>query len=246
MNLNDKQLDILDKFLRGELSEEETVLWKEMLLDSTVQDEIRNLTHLQQAITKDGREALRMEMEEWDQQDDLPQLSEGKRVFLRRNLLVAASIAVLLMAVGWFLFQPDDAKSDFYADNFQPYPNVIAPLQKGGQEVSDYEKAFQFYESGEYESAIKQFERLPQTDEAVQFYRALTWISLGQNKLAEKELAVVVSKSDHRFLAPAQWYLALTVLKSGDIELARVLMKRIAADTEHPFHSKARKFLQLE
>ena len=42
MNLTERQLDILDRFLRDEMVESDQQEWKAMMQDPQLQDEIRN------------------------------------------------------------------------------------------------------------------------------------------------------------------------------------------------------------
>src|SRR5690606_40420997 len=68
----------------------------------------------------------------------------------------AAAIAMLIgIGLGYIFLNGQTDYQDLYADNFEPYPNVVAPTVRGASEQvkGTMEEAFFKYDSKEYDHA---------------------------------------------------------------------------------------------
>ena len=132
------------------------------------------------------------------------------------------------------------------AENYlEPYPNVVAPLQKSSDgEPERYQQAFQFYEMGYYGKAEDIFATLDQSDEAVSFFRALNALLNEQPQKALPMLEVISTKDGARFQKPAAWYQAMSLIMLDEKSEAVDILMQIAEDEDSPFASDAREILE--
>lgn len=160
---------------------------------------------------------------------------------------VAASIAVLF-AMAWALglFTNTAQNDQLYATYFQPYPNVIAPLERSSNNrLSEFQKeAFQLYDQQEYEKASLAFQDLykkEQEDYAL-FYLIVSTMG---NKDYDKAIELFKQKEQweaSEFEYPAKWYAALAYLKLANEKEAVHLLKEIQV-SDHALSKSAEKLL---
>jgi hypothetical protein len=242
MNLSEHQMDVLDRFLRNEMTEADNTLWKKMMMDPLVQDEVRNMTHLQKMIQQEGRERLRSELKSWDSK-----INDGNKKMKKSIIIgwrwIAAACVILLSSV--FIFKSiNNVSKDVFAEFFEPYPNVVAPLQKGIDENNTYQNAFRQYELSNYKKAESAFKELPQNDPNVIFYHAMTMIINGKHVEASEKLELLASSSEHAYRDATEWYISLLKLESGDFDNCTNSLKRIAGNSDHSFYRNAVNLLQ--
>lgn len=242
MNLTDKQMDVLDRFLRNEMTAADETMWKSMMQDPGVQDEVRNMTHLQQMIQQEGRDRLRAELKTWDEAQSQTKVI-GKRRFIDWRWASAAAVALILVSIFVLRGFQDDSK-DLFASYFEPYPNIVAPIQKGEAQTTPYEQAFQLYEAGAYQDAIDVFETLPANDSNVLFYTAVAALKLGDQEVARLKLDALDMIKGHKYRDAAVWYRALLEIQSGNDLLAIALIEDVVTNTRNPFHQKAIKLIK--
>ena len=145
------------------------------------------------------------------------QLNENrkKRSF---NWSMAASVAILF-GLGWFgyttFFGTD--YEDLYQANFEEYPNTVYAVTRGNTEETIEREAFSAYESGSYQLAIENFNKIYSVEnkDYLDFYLGQSYLGLGQLAEAEKAFEKVIS-SESEFIPEAYWYLALTAIKQKD------------------------------
>ncbi len=239
MNLTDRQLDILDRFLRNEMGDSDREEWKAMMQDPRVQDEIRNMTHLQQAIREEGRERLRAELGAWDMEEGKAAEKPGaKRVFSYWRW-AAAAVLFLIVVAALLMQNRDSDPASLFAEYYAPYPNIVAPIQKGESSVDPFSRAFQLYEAGQYQEAIDAFELLPKNNPSIIFYMGLCQVELGEDEEARYTFATLHMIPDHPYHQAVEWYLALLELRSGSLEKAILMIDPIATSPEHPYYRKA-------
>jgi len=139
-----------------------------------------------------------------------------------RKWAMAASIA-LLVTFGWMGYNNFSGPNygSLYETNFQEYPNTVYAITRGETVESIERDAFVAYESGNYQAAIDNFNKIPASDreEYLDFYMGLSYMNLGQTQESETFFNKVIS-SESEFTPEAHWYLALISLKEEDKESA--------------------------
>ena len=219
-SLTQHDQNLIDQHLQGDLSSAELETFNSRMSDPQFRTKVEELRAVQRAVTSEGRAKLRTEFRKWDLAKRQPRIVSLKAV--------AAVAAVLLVVVTFFFILPKDAGQESLASAFiEPYPNVVSPLQKGDAESSDYERAFQLYESRRYVKAEELFATLDQADESVQFYRAINFLLAGNNLQAMADFQVVTADPTHAYYKPALWYLALSQINLDMLHEARITLRNV-------------------
>lgn len=241
-----KDLELIDKYLLQELTAAEQAEFEKRSQDPDFQEELKFHQDMQPVVKLAGREDLKADLKDLEARIALEEQSpkrEPKIVQMRRWLAVAAILAGLIF-IGNYFFNSQNRSEQLFAQYYKPYPNVIAPIVKSGEEVSDDEEAFQLYQLGKYEEAELLFSKLPE-DEVSQFYYGLTLLELGKIDLAKEKLSIVSETIDARFQIPAKWYLGLVHLKKEELEQAKMLLEEVAKVSAYPVLQKdAQKILE--
>ena len=165
-----------------------------------------------------------------------------------RKWAMAASIA-LLVGLGWLGYNnfsgPD--YENLYRENFQEYPNTVYAITRGESVESIERKAFTDYELGNYESAIGNFKRIPQSDKKgyVDFYLGLSYLNSGQLDEAKK-LLVNTGASNEKFKAETYWYLALIAIKENNKKTAVEYLNELVSQFDYNKDKAQRLLKELE
>ena len=144
--------------------------------------------------------------------------------------LVAASVIFLLGLSMWFLlFNSTDLNTDqLYAANFEPYDNVVHPIERGNSVTDLKTKAFTAYEEADYNLALELFKELQvqQSDPSIPFYKAIVLMQLQKYQDAIPILESYINNNG-QLKDRATWYLALAHLKQGDISESTIQLKKL-------------------
>lgn len=242
--------DRIDRYLAGQLSAEEQQQFETALAaDNDLQADLHYRQDLKVVLKAVGREALRRELQELETGN--AQTAAGRTRSLRQfqpwYLAVAAAVAILVAAV--LLLYPDRQNpQELFAQNFQPYPNVLVPIDRseGPSTQKPDAQAFAYYEQGEYAQALPLLEQLAtdSTSAKYDFYVANCQLQLNQLTRAIPLLQSLAQSDTDHFAPHAQWYLALAYLKSADIPATQALLQTVSAQAGHPFQQQAEKLLR--
>lgn len=238
MILNEQQKDLLDRYLRNEMSAADRTQWDQLMKDEEFQAEVRSMARLKEGITQEGRKRLRAELRTWDR------MYGNKKPAARRESLkpwrwIAAAILFIGIVSVLLLRESEADAGKLFARYFEPYPNVVAPIQKSGETAEPVAQAFQLYERGHYQEAYDAFQILPKNNPSIVFYMGLSQIELGDDEGARAMLMTLNMIPGHPYRNAADWYLALLEMKSGSIEKAVLMLDLIASSDAHPYRSKA-------
>jgi tetratricopeptide (TPR) repeat protein len=171
--------------------------------------------------TRDGiRLARKQELK-----DRLRALESEKKP--RKFMLVAVAAALVMLigvgAVVALLLNEGTVDADaLYAEYYEPYPNVYAPITRDVEAKSDLEKAFAHYEQGDYEKALSGFEEeLKVTDNPdVLFYKAIALIQLGKSDDARNVLSSIQFE-ESSYQPQILWYEALLLIQKEELTEAK-------------------------
>lgn len=213
--------DLIRKYFNGELSDSERVEVELRQLEDT--EFALLMTDFQS--TRDGiRLARKQELKE-----RLREIESTRKSKRRKLIAIAASIAIVLGVGGVLVWNQGKVSSnELYAEYYEPYPNVYAPITRDGDPTSDLEKAFALYEQGEYSKALKGFNQELEVndDQDVLFYKAIALIQLEKTKEAEGILASIqLEKSSYS--PQILWYESLLFIKNEQYEKAKSKLKEL-------------------
>lgn len=237
MDLDEKDIELIDKYVRGELTGNVLKDFKQRLTsDTAFAEQVGWHEKLVGGIKKQSRKELKAYLQSLDTQvvSSIKEPASEKKVATLTfwKYAVAAAVALLVAAVFWFdLLHPSPAT--LFAQYYQPYPNVEATIERNDEVADAYQQAFQWYEDGQYEEASAAFEQLLQTDvpsEALNFYAGLTSLELNQFGKSLQYFEKVIKHPDHKYYQQALWYAALASLKNQDTESAKKYLHQLSGE----------------
>jgi tetratricopeptide (TPR) repeat protein len=237
-----KQEDLIEKYLLDDLSPEEELVVKELLLNNVdFEKEISFHDNLKKAIKKDDDDNFRNLISALESRAKMDG-NLSRRSYVK--CLAVASI-VLLLGISYFLTKEKKATgNELFASYFEPYRNVIQPLERGGEQQDEKSLAFLAYEKGDYNKAISLFSNLYLTTQEPYylFYKANALLKLERAKEAVPLLLEHLKTKDS-LTEKTNWYLALAYLKLEDKAKAEKILEKVIADGNYKA-SEAQKLLK--
>ncbi|APQ17579.1 tetratricopeptide repeat protein [Maribacter hydrothermalis] len=224
-----KQEDLIEKYILNKLSSEEVLLVEDLLKnDAEFIAEYNFQSNLKTAIKKEDDDNFRNLISELESKarskDSLPRRSYVK-------WMAAASI-ILLLGLSYFLtLNQKTSTDDLFVSYFEPYRNVVQPMQRGNEQQDEKSLAFLAYEKGEYDKAITLFSNLySDTKEPYYlFYKANALLKLEKAKEAVPLLLEHLKTTD-TLTEKTKWYLALAYLRLNDVPNAKLTLEKVISD----------------
>lgn len=215
---------LIEKYFENNLTEAEKAQF-EVLLNSNIEfkDAVKFEKNLKSAIHKKERNELKKQLKSFEKKQ------ETKVVTMPRLLWIAAASIVVVGASLWFFTFKTPSNEDLFTQNFQVYPNVIAPSVRGTSTTEgDKKLAFEFYEQEKYKEAVGVFEKIAKetNEEYPAFYVGQCYMALGDYQKAISSFSgAVLTDEKFPFDTQRKWYLALAYLKIGDKENAKLILE---------------------
>jgi len=224
-----KHHELIERYFLGQLSSEEKEQFRHLQqtdasfkAELTFQENIKRITENEDNI----------HFKEQLQSYETKQPSKAKSY---RLLWMAASVAVAV-TVGALLFFQSPSNKALFAENFEPYRNVIQPIVRGEASKDLKTQAFSAYEKKDFTKAISLFSALQKTEPEPYylFYKANSYLVGDQPSEAIPLLKEYLSTQGN-FTEKAQWYLALAYLKDGNTSEAKKILQKISDSKSYHF-----------
>ncbi len=244
MNRDKNDIDLIDKYLREELSGNTLQDFEHRLAtDMEFAQQVDWHKRLVSGIKKQSQRELKSYLQSLEGRESTT--DEKKTVPLNYwKFAIAASVILLMIAAFWvYLFRP--APQDLFAQYYQPYPNVETTVERNEQDTDAYTQAFQWYEDGQYDKAATAFEHLLSSDnqtEAVYFYAGLTALERNLPKAALTHFENIITNPENKYYQQALWYAALAAIKQKDINRAKAYLQTLS-DKGGFYENKAEQLL---
>ena len=225
--------DELQDYRRGRLSAEERAAVEARLQrEPELTAELRRRQDLQRAIGASDAADMKAELQALEGELSgaaTPVVPLRAPARHRLRIWLAAAAVLLLLGAGLWLysqFQTATTPAELYATYYAPYPNALAPVVRGNEDLSPRERAMAAYEGGDYPSAAAQLAALPDATLDTQFYQA---ISLLESERTGEAIQLLERLSTARFAyqPQAQWYLALANLRAERVAEARAALEAL-------------------
>lgn len=157
---------------------------------------------------------------------------------------LAAAAAILLTVTFVFLFNRSASPEELFAQNFEPYPNVFEPTQRGVDGTADKRAtAFAMYEQGNYAEAATLFGQLLSEKQEPELLLLLGNANMVLNRDEEAKNNFLTLIRDFDGLdEQAKWFLSLLYLKSGESVKAKVIWEELG-DPKITYSEKAKRLL---
>lgn len=254
MKLTEEQYELIEAYLKNELSAPDRVLFEaDMQADTDLRTEVDRQRDLRLGLRAIGIERA-LERAKTHYKTTLPVAEIKQPTVVRtlpvwRYLAIAASI-VVVMSIGYVTYRqtigvrPDIAYSDTLPDELTkgfPSDNVSPEVR------TQFMDALTKYKAGKYDQVIERLRTLPVDKQTVYYKNYL----LGLSHLANRQPAIAIPLLNKALATPslalrqkAEWSLALAYVKNDQNEKALPILKRISADRANPFQSLARQVLR--
>ncbi len=243
MSWNQNDIDLLEAYQKGLLSEQEKVQVEARLVeDQEFKSLWEELQKYQAGLRHAGRKALKAELQALEQ--SLPEIETGKSVsFFRPNLWLRAAAGItIIFGLGILFFFLNDQPVDI--DGYlEPYPNIVYPVERGASEDSPDARqlAYQAYDRAQYETAVERFTALPGLAAEDHFYLGLAYMLQGEYAAAATSFESMVDAGTDLAL-PGRWYLGLCYLKLDNREAAKKALQPLI-DQKTSYAEKAENIL---
>ncbi len=218
-----KEHELIDKYITNSLNEEEHKVFDELMASN---DNFKKEVHLVENLQKVAEVEDDAEVRELIAGFEAAHQPKPKRNN-RKIWLVAASIAFLVALTYIFTDKPVDTQL-LFAENFQPYRNVVHPIVRGGEQADLKTEAFKAYEKKAYKRALELFERLHKdTNEPYYlFYKANALLALNRPEEAITTFKDHLKTQD-TLVQKTPWYLAMAYLKLEDLSMAKENLQKV-------------------
>lgn len=267
-------IELIERFQRNELTEEEQRIFHQRLLeDETFTKSVQLHLNIAEEIDSFWTNKMMDKIGQWETIEQrkttssstpaqvsetvlsLPKKAENpqkripKKVNNRKKKLSLFATLLLLVVVIWYFFKPVEPV-DLYTQHFIPYEDVI---ENHNAEDSDLlTLAMSAYSAEDFSVARRLFLQFQsevdsistQNQTASEFYLAISNMKVGNINTAQQQLLVIASNNKNPFQQQAEWYLALATIKNNDIEKAKNYLKTITNNTKHTYLKNAKKLLK--
>lgn len=229
--------ELIAQYFSGQITEEAFLQLKTLLeKDSALKKDFYAQLEVQQTIAREKNIPLKERLKQLDQ----------KSAPKTKWYLYAAAITVFI-AIGSLFYNSQPDYQDLYAENFEVYPNVIAPTVRGNETPKENKMtlAFHYYDNKDYAKAAELFKTLyTETDaDYAFFYHSISLMAAGETTKAITTLEQHSWNEPNNYQTITQWYLGLGYLKLGNKEKAILHLKKVSISGK-PLAKQAKEILQ--
>lgn len=242
-----EETEKIERYLLGAMQAEEKQAFEEEVRRNA---DLRLALELQQDIHRGISYHFQSDLKGMLQREegDMANPRQGRHPGQRRFLLalaVAASFVLLLLAGYWYIAS-QQTPTDLYYAHYQPYPNIINPLERSGAAPTDpMARAMLAYEQANYDVAISLFEQqAEQLTPAYKFYLALSLLEVGESSRTVALLEEVAASENESLFLPALWYRGLAHLKANRTDEAREVLNQLLEQDDSTYHPRAMEILE--
>jgi hypothetical protein len=225
-----KQDVLIEKYLQNRLSPDEKRIFEELLeKDVDFKNEVTFQLNLKRVLQKEDEDSFRNLVSDLERKSSKPQ---SKRFFIM--LTVAASIIIFLGLTYFLKISNKPTDNELFAAYFQPYENVIYPIERGSDQQTEEVLAFYTYEEGDYEAAAVLFSQLYNSSKE-SYYLFYEANALLQSDRASEAIPLLLEhlQSKDVLKEKTKWYLALAYLKEQDKRNAKKYLREVVKDGKY-------------
>lgn len=244
MTREEADIDLIERRMKGQLSEEELRQFDSRVTsDLQFAAKVDDYSDIISGIESFHLYGIRQEVENWekeiqagDQQTPMVPIQRSWRKYLS----IAAAVIVLAIAAVFVITPGEKTNQELFAINFSPYQNILTVRDgTGAHESLGY--AMKLYDEKKFAEAIPYFQKFLDENngnEDALYYLGISW-------LAERNPAQAIAtfkqlgKQNNVYRDQAAWYLALANLLQGNERAAKELLTDISRDENHDLKEKA-------
>ena len=223
--MENKDFELIEKYLLGKMSEEERQLFEERLaFDADLREEKEHMEEYILAIEydhlKEALESYRILGEEAGEESSSSQKEDatrGARIRPLQYWMVAASI-LLIGWVGYLYYSNLYMRPDQHLEKIF-YSDPGLPTVMGENDRYLFYDAMVDYKAGEYEAAIGKWSEISEVGrDTLDYYTGMAWLNMKEWKKSEDVLKQL--PEDSSLKDKANWYLVQIYIELGEYEKA--------------------------
>jgi len=228
---------LVERYFSGQISQEDFLLLETLLEnDGEFKKDFYAQLEVRQTIAHEKNAPLKKRLDRL----------ENKAESMTRWYPYAAAI-IILIGLGFFYFNAQPDPQELYAEYFEAYPNVVAPLvrENTDQGEDDMALAFRHYDAGDYAGAASLFQTLYQrtNKDYAFFYHSVSLMAAGETNAAISALEQHDWNDPQTHQTNSHWYLGLGHLKLENKEKAVMHLQQVA-NSGAPLAKQAKEILQ--
>jgi FimV-like protein len=245
MHENIDHTEIIERYLEGELSQEERLAFEARLhAETALAEEVALHQHLRTGIQASGRNRMLDMLAETDRK--MPAYHPPAQIIpfgeaARSRFYQIAAAVILLLIPLYLVLDYNRRPNKLFAAYFSPHQAVMV---ESGDPMA---QAMQEYQRQNYAQALPILEKMLSeraNHDTTLFYQGNSSLALGKADEAISSFEKLTTDQANPFYHEAQWYLALAYLKDKQPEKARNLLNSLSADANHPHQKQAAELLQ--
>jgi tetratricopeptide (TPR) repeat protein len=228
-----RSIEEIEAFLEGEFSlQDKDAFIQELTDNSDLRSEVNLVKDMNKAFSEKDISGLRNLLNHIALQSKHTGLYsvlpvQSKKITHGR---IYAAVLFFLVGLSSLIWHVNNSERSGYDRYFAP-PEAISTFRSAGTLVyGDMDKGFQFYNQGQFSSALNCFIRVLQTNEkdpVAHFFAGASFQSLHQYQKALDHYQEVINHRDNPFLEQAEWLTALCYLGHSDKKLASLKLEAI-------------------
>ena len=220
----DQNFHLIEKYFRGELSEEELDLFHGKLQnDPAFEQEFRDMKHIREGAKASARMKALSVLQNVEANFTEKETTKIN-VSMRRLVSIAASL-IVIATVSYFAISDRTGGTmsgeEVFATYYEAYPNIVSGDVRGDDMVLNTlaARAYDAYDNKNFSKSVKIFSELLEAEKSASnyFYSGISNLERGNLDIA-KDYFNVVMNNYSEMREQSQWYLALTLLKDNSTE----------------------------
>jgi tetratricopeptide (TPR) repeat protein len=225
--ISSDELELIDQYLRNELSPEQTGAFNEkMRVDKEWMKKVEDTRLLVLGI-QEASLAKRIDgfHEEFNSENE--QAPKGKIFRLNIRWAVAASVLIVASVLAGLLLTKKDEYEKLYSSYYTPDPGLLTAM--GSSDNYSFDQGMVDYKNGDYKKAIHAWNillRAKPASDTLHYFLGVANQALDNETDAKKHLEYIVKDSAHSFYSDACWYLGLLLLKQKQPQIALPYIRR--------------------
>ena len=261
MNKRNLHIDLIEKYLDGNLDIKEVELFQKTLEnDEEFVRELNDMELLIDGIKKTASlttieeklERFETSMKLMENEDD--EKANSKTIFFDFNHIkkyswaIAASISlVMVTSIALFNINTTPSHQKLYAEYYTPFENYGNKRGIEKTEQNHWKMALLYYDRGEYEKALKNFNNVNSNKGAINYpsfplYKGNTLMMLDKHDEA-KRIFLQMLEDDDGMIIQAKWFLSMCYLYEDNTEKLIPLLKEISEIQASSKSKKAQEIL---
>jgi len=222
--LSERKLHIIDSIVNGQpLNPEDLNFYEDVKDDVDFKREMAFRQDMKVSLSVIGRQSMKSHLRKLDKKS-------GKA-----SKLWGVLLSLILIAVSIYLIKNyySRDRQDYYAQYFEPYPNVVDPLTKGDSQLSS---GYLEYEKQNYDEALSLLQK--EQGAASLFYQGMIYNIQEEHENAEEAYRKALTLNEPSMNDKIEWYLSLTLDKLGKKEQAQSIWSEIFENRNHFYRQK--------